>query len=234
MPNVAVGALTRKIGPLPAWGWGVAVGGALLVFTKLRGGGGGGGGASVKPSGMAPTAYTPDTSQQGFLEGLGASLAALSSKVDDLQNVPAPQTTPIAGVVAPNPPQNGLYNFGPEYLGNIGGAIGRTISRPVSLPQPKTSAYAPISAKPPTTSTLAKVVAPVKAVAAKFVPSSYMSPAFPAAKVSAAIKAATSRLPNQGIGTASTYTKPLVKKPVVKKSTVTAPPRVGGFRATSY
>jgi len=32
--------LTRKIGPLPAWGWGVAIGGLGLAFKMTRGGGG--------------------------------------------------------------------------------------------------------------------------------------------------------------------------------------------------
>jgi hypothetical protein len=34
------GALTRKLGPLPAWGWAVVVGGAGLGWKLLRGGGG--------------------------------------------------------------------------------------------------------------------------------------------------------------------------------------------------
>jgi hypothetical protein len=42
----AGGALTRKIGPLPAWGWGVVVAGAVLVARKL-GGKGATGGQSV-------------------------------------------------------------------------------------------------------------------------------------------------------------------------------------------
>lgn len=32
--------LTRKIGPLPAWGWGVGIGGLGLAFKMTRGGGG--------------------------------------------------------------------------------------------------------------------------------------------------------------------------------------------------
>jgi len=37
MPVDAKEALTRKLGPLPAWGWGIAVGGAILVFRLFRG-----------------------------------------------------------------------------------------------------------------------------------------------------------------------------------------------------
>lgn len=39
MPVDAKEALTRKLGPLPAWGWGVAIGGAILVVKLVRGGG---------------------------------------------------------------------------------------------------------------------------------------------------------------------------------------------------
>jgi hypothetical protein len=31
-------SLTKRIGPFPAWGWGVGVGGGLLAFSVLRGG----------------------------------------------------------------------------------------------------------------------------------------------------------------------------------------------------
>ena len=54
-------ALTRKLGPLPAWGWGVAIGGAILVAKLLRGGG------SSTPN----AGYTPTTSGGGGLVGTG-------------------------------------------------------------------------------------------------------------------------------------------------------------------
>lgn len=31
-------AFTRKIGPLPTWGWGAVIGGGLFLATRLRGG----------------------------------------------------------------------------------------------------------------------------------------------------------------------------------------------------
>lgn len=37
MPDIQEAA-TRKLGPLPAWGWGVAVAGAVIVFRIMRGG----------------------------------------------------------------------------------------------------------------------------------------------------------------------------------------------------
>lgn len=55
-------ALTRKLGPLPAWGWGVAIGGAILVAKLLRGG----------SSASTPNAgYTPTTSGGGGMVGTG-------------------------------------------------------------------------------------------------------------------------------------------------------------------
>lgn len=36
MPDIQAAA-TRKLGPLPAWGWGVAVGGAVIAFRIVRG-----------------------------------------------------------------------------------------------------------------------------------------------------------------------------------------------------
>lgn len=55
-------ALSRKIGPLPAWGWGVAIGGGLLVWRMIRGGGSGG--TSFATEGTA-------TSDGGGAFGLG-------------------------------------------------------------------------------------------------------------------------------------------------------------------
>lgn len=41
------GALSRQIGPLKAWQWGLVIGGAGLLYFYLRGGSGGGGGGST-------------------------------------------------------------------------------------------------------------------------------------------------------------------------------------------
>jgi hypothetical protein len=49
MPVDIGGAATRKIGPLPAWGWGIAVGGAVLVYKLFLGGGSVGGGDNSAP-----------------------------------------------------------------------------------------------------------------------------------------------------------------------------------------
>lgn len=42
MPEVAE-VVTRKLGPLPVWGWAVVIGGGVLVWRAARGSGGGGG-----------------------------------------------------------------------------------------------------------------------------------------------------------------------------------------------
>jgi len=47
--------LTRKIGPLPAWGWAVAIGGGLLVWRFARGGSGGGSSSVIGGGGDAET-----------------------------------------------------------------------------------------------------------------------------------------------------------------------------------
>ncbi len=48
--------LTRKVGPLPVWGWGLAVGGGLLAASYMRARAGGGGGA--EDPGVAPATAT--------------------------------------------------------------------------------------------------------------------------------------------------------------------------------
>lgn len=79
MPDVS-GALTRKIGPLPAWGWGVAVGGAALGVKFLRGGSGGG--AAQHQVIEVPTGApypSPD-----FASDLGSRLDTLANRIDIL------------------------------------------------------------------------------------------------------------------------------------------------------
>lgn len=79
MPDVG-GALTRKIGPLPAWGWGVAVGGAALGVKMLRGGSGGGG---VNKQVIEVPTGAPYPSPD-FASDLGTRLDELSNRIDDL------------------------------------------------------------------------------------------------------------------------------------------------------
>ena len=61
--------LQRKIGPLPAWGWGAAIGGGLLAFKVLRGG-------SLMSSGQ-PTATQPtESSDVPVTSGTGTTTTA--------------------------------------------------------------------------------------------------------------------------------------------------------------
>jgi hypothetical protein len=76
MPNLKAG-LTKKIGPLPAWGWAVAIGGGILAFRLFRGGGShgsdsviGGGGDASTPTGVNPIASILPGSSSGITSPL--------------------------------------------------------------------------------------------------------------------------------------------------------------------
>lgn len=88
MPDIKA-ALTKKIGPLPAWGWAVAIGGGYLVFRAVRGGGGGGsssvigGGDTSTPTGSTIPGFSGTSSGDvgtvpipGTIGGGGGSTSA--------------------------------------------------------------------------------------------------------------------------------------------------------------
>ena len=101
MPNKVSGALTRKIGPLPVWGWGVAIGGAGFAVKKL-----GGGGAKTTPPQVVQTEYDDSFGPTvGFQEGISNQLFDLRTGLDDLSNIVAGQTT------NPPPTVNGGVNL---------------------------------------------------------------------------------------------------------------------------
>lgn len=59
--------LTRKIGPLPAWGWALAIGGGLLVWRAFRGKGGGSSGVIGSGGDFeAPTGVNPGSEGRGL------------------------------------------------------------------------------------------------------------------------------------------------------------------------
>jgi len=95
------GAVTRKIGPLPAWGWGVAIGGAILAVRFLRGGGQ----DSAAPV-LIPTGAPAVDPSQGFLEQLANAVGDLRLKVDELANrtTPTPPPTTPPSTTEPTPP----------------------------------------------------------------------------------------------------------------------------------
>lgn len=90
------GALTRKIGPLPAWGWGIGIGGAILAARYLRAGSGGGGNPKtiLVPTG-GPTAAPDFVSELGdALDEIRDRLSNLEDGPDDGAEIPAPGNPP--------------------------------------------------------------------------------------------------------------------------------------------
>lgn len=79
----AGGMLTRKLGPLPAWGWGVAVGGAYLGVKMLRGGGGGFAGGQDAQIVQVPTGIIPVS--PNFTDELSEAVFGLNRRIDELQ-----------------------------------------------------------------------------------------------------------------------------------------------------
>lgn len=90
-------AATRKIGPLPAWGWGVAIGGALLAFRLLRGGRSGGNGA--EPDTILVPSGAPSIPHD-YIGQLGQAMDEIRTRLSGLESgnpiqPPAPTgTTP--------------------------------------------------------------------------------------------------------------------------------------------
>lgn len=111
--------LTRKLGPLPAWGWGVAVGGAYLAVKFLRGGTGGGGFAGGQDAQIVqvPTGIIPVS--PNFTDELSEAVFNLNRRIDELQQdinnnidngeqMPGPTPTPPTTVpkdTTPKPTQ---------------------------------------------------------------------------------------------------------------------------------
>lgn len=144
MPVDVGGALTRKIGPLPAWGWGVAVGGAALAVKLMRGGGGGGGGGGASdptviqvPTG-GPSIPTDYIGQLGTLadwirqevnrlntrtETIGEQVEDIGETVDKLaagNPVSQPSASPSAPATSAKPINHGInaaYNFTTYIMG---------------------------------------------------------------------------------------------------------------------
>lgn len=127
-------AATRKIGPLPAWGWGVAIGGALLAFRFLRGGGsgGGGGGNGAEPDTILVPSGAPSIPHD-YIGQLGQAVGEIRDRLGGIEKSiedGAGSINPVTPPPPKSPPQSG---------GN-----------PVQQPTPS-SPGAPVSAKPKTT-----------------------------------------------------------------------------------
>jgi hypothetical protein len=89
------GAATRKIGPLPAWGWGIALGGGFLLYRAISGGKSGGGSSEDISTTFVPAGPLPTQATQGFLEALPGQLAGLQTGINDVIE--------LIGVTTPNP-----------------------------------------------------------------------------------------------------------------------------------
>lgn len=133
-------ALTRKLGPLPAWGWGVALGGGILAFRFIRGGIGGGSGEQAAASG-APTFVNPAPTelgeqQSGFLSALSGQLDALPDQIATAVMNAQSETIPFP-IPGPLPPTT---NAPPATS-----PVATAPPKPVASPTPAPSASAPLS-----------------------------------------------------------------------------------------
>lgn len=80
MANVVTGSLTRKIGPLPAWGWGAIIGGAGLGWKLLRGKGRPEE-AAVPNTQLIPTGPMQIDPSAGFMNELSVALKRIEDKI---------------------------------------------------------------------------------------------------------------------------------------------------------
>lgn len=80
--------LTKKIGPLPVWGWAVAIGGTGFAVKMLSGG------SKTPQKQIVQTEYDDSFGPTvGFQEGLSRQLFDVQQEIDDIQNILAGQTT---------------------------------------------------------------------------------------------------------------------------------------------
>lgn len=86
MPTDLKATVTRKIGPLPAWGWIAAAGGAIVV-VKLVGGGKGAAQTAQTPQVAPGDATDQSTSDGGVFEGPSSLVSQLQTTVGSLGNV---------------------------------------------------------------------------------------------------------------------------------------------------
>lgn len=84
MPTDLKAAATRKIGPLPAWGWIVAAGGAIVVVKFV---GAGKGQTPQTPQAVPGDVTDNSTSDGGVFEGPSSLVSQLQTSVGSLGNV---------------------------------------------------------------------------------------------------------------------------------------------------
>lgn len=127
-------ALTRKIGPLPAWGWAVVIGGAGLGYRLLRG-------DSVTRQEVPTTNITPGASPAaGYLNELSVALKRIE---DSISALPDTLARAVTGETAPGSAPGGTATTSPT-----SGTAPSTSTSPTSSPTTQSTATSsPISAK---------------------------------------------------------------------------------------
>lgn len=116
-------AATRKLGPLPAWGWGVALGGAYLVYKFVRGG-------SSTPQVVQVTGSQPGGSMDAGSAGSSDDLTAIEGQIAGQQGQLNTLTQALSGLLAkvnstPTPAPSGT-GTGTGVTGSPGGTTGTT------------------------------------------------------------------------------------------------------------
>jgi hypothetical protein len=154
MPDIRA-ALTRKIGPLPAWAWGGVVGGGLLAMRALTGGGSGESSPFVQPiAGGEPFDFDAGAGAGGASGGSGSIPGtAPDAPPDWWSKPPAWWPTPTPATPKPTKPKAGKPNIDIDDRVRIPapkiGSLPR-VSTPTPKPKPK---GAKVSTKPKPTPT---------------------------------------------------------------------------------
>lgn len=99
MPVDVKEAVTRKLGPLPAWGWGVAIGGAFLAFRVIRPKSASSGSGTAAAIGSGPVIGTGgDATPTDVFSGANSLVEQLQGQVDTLSETVAGQEDQVAGL----------------------------------------------------------------------------------------------------------------------------------------
>lgn len=145
MPDIKAG-LTKKVGPLPVWGYGVAVTGGLLGWKLLKGGG-------SKTEYLATPTGAPADDPSYPSSG---AFSALIDRINDLENRGVEQPIPIANPTTPTLPRGPLTGIGGGR--QSGGAI-QPVSRtnPIGV-KPMIPRSAKTTAPPPSSAPVRRAV----------------------------------------------------------------------------
>lgn len=135
--------LTRKVGPLPAWGWGVVVVGGYIVYTVIKGRSG----ANTLPEGVVTGSPILDTGAGGGGGG-GSGGATLQDVIDAIKNIPA-AVTPVPGPGTGTGTGAGGSGGGTGTGGSFGGGGSGIIPNVLVNPSQVVAGYDPFPSLPP-------------------------------------------------------------------------------------